>query len=103
MAPAQPPTIEEITATYVGIFSTDARIRDLKLQRDELVKRIGEAAHKTSACVTVLPMQRALQALEELTAREETATAGVWPRSPNNRNAAAGAAAFPLWEARRPD
>ena len=71
MATARPPIIEEITARYVATFRADARILDLKLQREALAKRIEEAAEKESASVTVLPMQRALQALDELILREE--------------------------------
>ncbi len=49
----------------------EARILDLKLQRVALAKRIEAAAEKESASVTVLPMERALQALDDLILREE--------------------------------
>ena len=65
----KPPTIEEITAKHAATFRADARILDLKLQREALAKRIEEAAEKDSTSVTALPMQRALQALDDLILR----------------------------------
>lgn len=52
-------------------MSEAPRITDLKLQRVALEARIKEAAERPAADVTVPAMERALQALDDLIAREE--------------------------------